>query len=288
MTAINTTILKLIALPVMKIIFFVLVSLAFASSKIFAQASSDNRIDSNFHLYILMGQSNMAGRGEITEKYRNESHPRVFMLDKNNNWVPAHHPLHFDKPIAGVGPGLSFAIRMANQNPGIKVGLIPCAVGGSSINSWQPGGYDSATKTHPYDDAMLRIKLALKSGVIKGMLWHQGESDSQPEAANEYIPKLQVLIQRIRSICDNHQLPVVAGELGRYKQQYQNINTQLHRLPSIVTFTAVASSEDLTDKGDSTHFDSSSAEKLGERFAEKIILLQKSFPFNKKHRKRKS
>ncbi len=104
MTAINTTILKLIALPVMKIIFFVLVSLAFASSKIFAQASFDNRIDSNFHLYILMGQSNMAGRGEITEKYRNESHPWVFMLDKNNNWVPAHHPLHFDKPVAAVGP----------------------------------------------------------------------------------------------------------------------------------------------------------------------------------------
>ncbi len=235
-----------------------------------------------------MGQSNMAGRGEVTGKYKDESHPRVFVLNKNNDWVPAHHPLHFDKPVAAVGPGLSFAVKMANQNPGIKVGLIPCAVGGTSINSWQPGGYDSATKTHPYDDALLRIKLAMKSGVIKGMLWHQGESDSQPEAANEYISKLQTLIQRVRSISNNAQLPVVVGELGRYKLQYQNINTLLNQLPSMVTFTAVASSEGLTDKGDSTHFDSASAEKLGERYAEKMSLLQKSIPSNKKHRKNKS
>jgi len=235
-----------------------------------------------------MGQSNMAGRGEITEKYKDESHPRVFMLNRNNDWVSAHHPLHFDKPVAGVGPGLSFAIKIADQNPAIKVGLIPCAVGGTSINSWQPRGYDSATKTHPYDDALLRIKVAMKSGVIKGMLWHQGESDSNPQAANEYIPKLATLIQRVRSITNNPQLPVVAGELGRYKQQYKIINTQLNRLPSMVSFTAVASSEGLTDKGDSTHFNSPSAEILGERLAEKITHLQKSIPSDRKHRKHKS
>jgi hypothetical protein len=127
----------------------------------------------------------------------------------------------------------------------------------------------------------------MKSGVIKGMLWHQGESDSNPEAANEYIPKLHVLIQKIRSICNNPQLPIVAGELGRYKQQYQHTNIQLKRLPSIVPFTAVASSEGLTDKGDTTHFDSPSAEKLGERFAEKMALLQKIIPPDKKHKKHK-
>jgi hypothetical protein len=251
------------------------------------QNTPNNKIDSNFHLYILMGQSNMAGRGEVIEKYKTESHSRVYMLAKNNEWVAAHHPLHFDKPIAGVGPGLSFAINIANQNPGIKVGVIPCAVGGSSINSWQPAGYDSATKTHPYDEALLRIKVAMKSGVIKGMLWHQGESDSNPEAANEYIPKLEALIQRVRSSCNNPNLPVVAGELGRYKQQYQNINAQLEKLPSTVAFTAVASSDGLTDKGDNTHFDSISAEKLGERFAEKMTLLQKDISTTKKHEKQK-
>lgn len=266
----------------MRIVLTLLFTVAFASPALFAQNNlNTNNIDSNFHLYILMGQSNMAGRGEITEEYKNKNHPAVFMLNKNNEWVPAHHPLHFDKPVAGVGPGLSFAIKMATQNPGIKIGLIPCAVGGTSINSWKPGGYDSATKTHPYDDAEIRIKSAMKSGVIKGMLWHQGESDSKPEAANKYLPKLQTLIAQIRAMCNNKKLPVVAGELGRYKEQYQNINLQLTRLPSIVAFTAVASSEGLTDKGDSTHFNSASAETLGERFAEKMILLEKNIHLNK-------
>lgn len=255
----------------------------------FAQNVNDiNTVDSNFHLYILMGQSNMAGRGEISEEYKNESNPRVFMLDKNNQWVLAHHPLHFDKTVAGVGPGLAFAIKMANENLDIKIGIIPCAVGGTPIRTWQPGSYDSATKKYPYDDAIVRIKAAMKSGVIKGMLWHQGEADSKPEAAAIYIPQLKTLIERIRTITDNASLPVVAGELGRYKEQYQNINNELKKLPATVQSTAVASSEGLTDKGDGSHFNSSSAEKLGVRYAEQMQRLNSQLLSNKKKHKKNS
>ena len=60
----------------------------------------------NFHLYLLVGQSNMAGRGEIQQE-DNTPHPRVLMLSKENRWQPAVEPLHFDKPdIVGTGPGL--------------------------------------------------------------------------------------------------------------------------------------------------------------------------------------
>jgi len=226
------------------------VTFALANLMTFSQNVIDtNTVDQTFHLYVLMGQSNMAGRGVITEEYKNESNSRVFMLDKNNHWMPAHHPLHFDKSVAGVGPGLAFAIKMANENPGIKIGLIPCAVGGTSIRSWKPGGYDSATKKYPYDDAAARIKAAMKSGVIKGMLWHQGEGDSKPAAAVLYIPQLQTLIERIRALTYNATLPVVAGELGRYREQFQTINDELKKLPQTVPHTAVASSEDLVDKG---------------------------------------
>jgi hypothetical protein len=258
----------------MKKSFVMLLSVVLINSTGFTQGSyNTNKIDSNFHLYILAGQSNMSGRGEITEEYKNESNPRVFMLDKNNQWVVAHHPLHFDKSVAGVGPGLAFAIKMANENPGIKIGLVPCAVGGTAIRVWQPGAYDSATKKHPYDDAVARIKEAMKSGVIKGMLWHQGEADSRPEAAAIYIPQLKTLIERIRTLTGNASLPVVAGELGRYRQQLQ-INAELKKLPSMVPNTAVASSEGLTDKGDGSHFSSPSAEKLGERYAEQMKRLE--------------
>ncbi|MEO6844256.1 MAG: sialate O-acetylesterase, partial [Ginsengibacter sp.] len=75
--------------------------------------SQTNTVDSSFDLYLLIGQSNMSGRGVVTEKFKEEGDPNVFMLTKENTWVPAKNPLHFDKPtIVGVGPGLSFGIAM--------------------------------------------------------------------------------------------------------------------------------------------------------------------------------
>lgn len=232
--------------------------------------------DPNFHLYILMGQSNMAGRGPITDELKNDSNTHVFMLNKDSKWVIAKHPLHFDKPkVAGVGPGLAFGIKMAEANPSVKIGLIPCAVGGTPIEHWVPGAYDASTKTHPWDDAELRIREAMKAGVIKGVIWHQGESNSSPEKAKVYLAQLTDLIERVRQLVGNPQLPFVAGELGRYRPVYANINAQLALLPQHVKHTAVASSEGLVHKGDFTHFDGRSATELGKRFAAKMLELQK-------------
>ncbi len=77
----------------------------------------------------------MAGRGTV-EAQDTVINPHVFTLNKNNKWVPAQDPIHFDKTIAGVGLGRSFGIEMAKANPGVNIGLIPCAVGGSPIDAW--------------------------------------------------------------------------------------------------------------------------------------------------------
>ncbi|HYH55279.1 MAG TPA: sialate O-acetylesterase [Anseongella sp.] len=236
---------------------------------------SPERADSNFHIYILMGQSNMAGRGEITEKYRGRGHERLLMLDKNNRWVPAKHPLHFDKPkAAGVGPGLSFGIAMAKARAGLRIGLVPCAVGGTSINRWQAGAFDKPTGTRPWDDAVLRIAAAMKAGTVRGILWHQGEGDSSPEAAAVWLDKLAALIGRLREETGNARLPFVAGELGRYRENYGLINQELARLPEAVPFTSVVSSRGLRHKGDGTHLKSSSASRMGKRFAKEILALE--------------
>jgi len=243
---------------------------------IYAFSHAQPKPDPNFHLYLLAGQSNMAGRGEITGKYKNEGNANVYMLNKNNEWVVAKHPVHFDKPqVAGVGPGLAFALEMANSNRRIKIGIVPCAVGGSSIDVWKTGAYDSATKTYPYDDAMKRVAIAMQQGVFKGILWHQGESNCTPAGAAVYLPKLITLIEQFRDSIHNKNLPFVAGELGRYKDQYDNINKVITQLPEKVPFTAIASSKGLKHKGDMTHFDSPSAEKLGKRFAKEMKRLQR-------------
>lgn len=232
-------------------------------------------VDTNFHLYLLAGQSNMAGRGEISAKFAAEGAPSLLMLNKNNEWVQAKHPLHFDKPkVAGVGPGMAFGIAMAEGSKGVLIGLVPCAVGGSSIDLWKPGAYDSATKTHPYDDAIKRVAIAMKHGVFKGVIWHQGESDSDPKKAAVYLPKLITLIRSLREVTQDPGLPFVAGELGSYKEIYDNINRGLKGLPDAVPHTAVATSLGLIHKGDLTHFDSFSAETLGKRYAKEIKVLQ--------------
>lgn len=253
---------------------FLFFALLFSDLFVSAQSKIDSsRIDTEFHIYLLMGQSNMAGRGKVSGEYATQGDPRVFMLDKNKNWVAAQHPLHFDKAVAGVGPGLAFALKMAQENPRIRIGLVPCAVGGTSIRSWVPGGYDSATKTHPYDDAIARIQTAMKSGVVKGMVWHQGEADSKAEKAALYPAAFKTLTERIRKLTKFPDLPVVAGELGRYKDQYKFINIELNQMTKSLNHFALASSEGLVDNGDNIHFDSPSAETLGKRMAEKMIML---------------
>src|SRR5438477_13185158 len=85
----------------------------------------------DLQLFMLIGQSNMAGRGRIEAADR-EPIPRVLMLNKELEWVPAVDPVHFDKPdIAGVGIARTFGRVLAAANPSATVGLIPAAVGGT-------------------------------------------------------------------------------------------------------------------------------------------------------------
>ena len=255
---------------------FVFLVFLFLAACSVAQQSKKAGPDPGFHLYLLVGQSNMAGRG-LVDAASKEVHPRLMMLDQSNQWVPATDPLHFDKPaVAGVGPGLAFGLEMAGRSPkSVRIGLIPCAVGGSPIDAWQPGGYDKATDTHPYEEALTRARAAQQSGVIKGIIWHQGESDSSPEKAAAYLPKLIALVANLRRDLGDDRLPFVAGELGYYKEAYQRINAQLPLLPRQAAHTAVVSARGLSHKGDVTHFDAASARELGRRYAAAMAPLLK-------------
>lgn len=226
-------------------------------------------VDSPFHLYLLAGQSNMAGRGAVDSESK-QVNPRILMLNRNNEWVVATDPVHFDKPgVAGVGPAIAFAEEMLREDTNIRIGLIPCAWGGSSIKVWQP---DSAYLTgHPYDDAVTRTRIVMRSGILKGILWHQGESDNNTQGAADYAANLQRLIGRFRQTFVLPELPFVAGEIGHFRDA--PVNNSINSLPSIVPYTAVVSAAGLRDKGDRTHFDTPSARELGRRYARAMKLL---------------
>lgn len=232
----------------------------------------------NFHLYLLVGQSNMAGRGKITETDK-VPHPRVLMLSKEKEWVPAVDPLHFDKPVAGVGLGRSFARELAKEDDTVTIGLIPCAVGGSPILSWEPGGFHASTKTHPWDDMLPRAEAALEVGVLKGILWHQGESDSKETLAPEYEKRLHALIVRFRSELNAPDVPFIAGGMGEWKKkpwdQWRRMVDGVHRrLPEKIPNTGFVDVAGLKDK-DGVHFDRESYIELGRRYAAVYRLLNR-------------
>lgn len=235
--------------------------------------------DPNFQLYLLIGQSNMAGRGTVDLESK-QTDSRVEMLTKELTWKPAADPLHFDKSAAGVGPGLSFGKEMAKANPKVRIGLIPCAVGGTSIQVWAPGMLDAATKTHPYDDMLRRVKEAQKTGVLTGIIWHQGESDRSSKV--DYGQSLADLIKLLRKDLNSPDVPFVAGELTSFNPDGLNVgkkskfNEVVQGLATKVKNYACVSGEGLKDKGDRLHYDTASARILGTRYAEKMIELQKN------------
>ena len=232
----------------------------------------------NLHLYLLIGQSNMAGRGPLPSKPL-PVHPRVLMLNKANEWVPASEPLHFDKTIAAAGIGASFAQTMADASPDITIGLIPCAVGGTPLSRWQKDG-------DLYNAAVTRLKIAQQSGTLKGILWHQGESDSGSEStANSYAERCGQMIRDLRHDAGTN-APFVAGELGRFLAEekggkpnyWKRVNEQLHSLPSTVPLTAVVSSAELTHHGDQVHFGTESLRIFGKRYAAAMQTLHHASP----------
>lgn len=216
-------------------------------------------------LFLLIGQSNMAGRGAV-EPEDKIVHPRVFMLTKDLAWAPATDPMHFDKAIAGVGPGASFARTLAEAEPGVTIGLIPAAVGGTSLDQWKPGGA-------LYTAAVTRAREAMKQGRLAGILWHQGESDSASAKASTYATRFAAMIAQLRTDLNAPDVPLIVGETGRFRADAPEINAVLATLPRTVPHCAFVSSEGLTDRGDKLHFDSKSARELGRRYARTWLAL---------------
>ena len=237
-------------------------------------------VKDKLHLYLLMGQSNMAGRGQIGTEDKTP-HPRVLLFTLQDNWEPAVEPVTHDKPgMLGVGPGLAFGKAMAAADPGATIGLVPCAFGGTPLKRWERSG-------DLYSNAVQRARFAMRAGALKGILWHQGESDSGAATnANTYSDRLSRMIQDIRADLGTPDLPFVVGQIGEFlydrgpehSPYARVVNAALAALPGKVPATACAPSKDLKHKGDQLHFDAPSQRELGRRYAAEMLRLQAAKP----------
>lgn len=253
-------------------------------------ASTEPRVTPQAHgfkVFLLIGQSNMAGRGVVEESDR-KGDLRILAQQADGGWVVAREPLHWDKPrVAGVGPGLAFARALLPALPsGTSLGLIPAAFGGTRVAWWQKD-YDGPQRWPggaTYFKNAVACARAVPAGSLAGVLWIQGESDggaAELDGGAAYRRDLHAFIRDLRVELGAPELPFVAATLKPWNTESSRaLNAVYLALPREVAHTAVVntSAPGLAGKlrnkpDDPPHYDSPSARLLGTLFAREMAPL---------------
>lgn len=220
-------------------------------------------------IYVLIGQSNMAGRALIEfQDLDSINHVYLFTGKEENPWEKTANPVNKysrvrkDFAMWKLGLGYGFAMELNNTYPDKKIGLVVNARGGTSIEEWKPGEI--------LYNAALNQKKALKYVVLKGIVWHQGESNAS--TFKSYMPKIIALIKSYRKDFNKKNSPFIVGQLSSDMPVRNDFNTMILKLPNKLKNTGVISSQG-TATIDHTHFDSASQILLGKRYAKDILKL---------------
>ena len=251
--------------------------------------------DPNFHIYLAFGQSNMEGQGDIgsQDKSVDERFQLLWSADAGScnqgaskgKWIKAIPPLAHCQG-AKLGPADYFGRTMVEKtDPQIKVGIIVVAIAGCSIDLFDKTGYANYARSqqswmtqrintyggNPYGRMIEMAKKAQEEGVIKGIIFHQGETD----AGNGQWPS------KVKSVYDNiikdlglgSDIPFLAGEVLRSGSS-SGANNNISKLPQQSKNFYVVSSEGFNQAlgdGQNVHFTSQEYRDFGKRYAEKMI-----------------
>lgn len=218
--------------------------------------------------FLMLGQSNMAGRGFINEvpPIYNE---RIQML-RNGRWQMMTEPINYDRPVAGVSLVSSFADAWCSENKEDTIGLIPCAEGGSSLDDW---AIDKVLFRHAISEA----KFAMETSELAGILWHQGETDSFNGNYKTYYKKLLLIIETLRKELNAPDIPLIIGGLpdflgkegfGKNCTEYALVNKELEKFASEQDNCYFVTAKGLTSNPDGIHIDAVSQRKFGLRYFE--------------------
>jgi len=223
-------------------------------------------------IFIMAGQSNMAGRG-VVEPPDTLSNSRILTINRDNEIIIAKEPLHFYEPnLTGLDCGVSFARELIRHRNSITILLVPAAVGGSSSTQWL--GDSLHRNVRLLSNFKTRVEAVKKYGTMKGILWHQGEADTEAKLIPEYEGRLQKIFAQLRLYCDDATLPIVIGELGSFSENQANwnlINESIHHYVSTDKQAAVVDTDDLKPKDDKVHFNSAGQRIMGERMAKTFL-----------------
>ncbi len=242
-----------------------------------------------FRIFLLMGQSNMAGFGCVRaedpwQPGDRDPVPGALAMGGQctlksgvprgwSRWRPAAHPLHLNQRSAAYGLGLPFALQLREEMPETTIGLIPCAWGGAPIDRLGPG-------SPLYANALRRARIAAKSGMLAGVLWHQGETDAEVDAlAAAHAGKLAALMAALRKDLESPALPFLIGDLAGFGDERRKpefverrriVRDGLRRVAAEDAHAALVESEGLAGV-DAVHFGRGALLEFGRRYAEAYL-----------------
>jgi len=259
-------------------------------------ASQGGSPDPNFHVYLAFGQSNMEGYPGIEAQDKTGVDKRFQMLAaadfanlgrKKGEWYDAVPPLC--RTSTGLCPADYFGRTMVARTPDrITIGVVNVSVAGCKIELFDKETYQAYAATaptwmtsiikeyggNPYQHLVDMAKLAQKRGVIKGILLHQGESNTNDKDWPNKVARIyKSLIQDLGLSAGN--IPLLAGETVNADQQgaTASVNTIIAELPKVLPNSYVISSKGCECRPDHLHFTPAGCRELGKRYAEKMIEL---------------
>ena len=253
-------------------------------------------VDPNFYIFLCFGQSNMEGAARPEAQDLVSAGPRFLLMPavddaqrgrKMGQWCEATPPLC--RPNNGLTPVDYFGRTLITSLPkDIRVGVIHVAIGGIKIEGFMPSEIAEYVKTapgwmkgmleaygnNPYERLVTLAKKAQQDGVIKGVLMHQGESNTgDPEWANKVQKVYDQLLGDLQ--LKPEEVPLLAGEVvqANGKGQCIAMNKQIDELPKTIHTAQVISSTGCTSGADNLHFDAAGYRELGCRYGEKMAQL---------------
>lgn len=228
---------------------------------------------------LAIGQSNMAGRGILGEVPQTDN-PDCLMF-RMADWRPLRDPVNVDRNVtegafrSGVGPQSGFADELSRLTDA-RIGMIPCADGGTKVCKWMPG--------RPlFEHAVMQTELAKRSSRLAGIIWHQGESDARSTDPEEYKAGLIRLLTELRRRLGAETLPLVLGEISEHITEewripldgIRAVNRAIREAAEVLPRCAVVSVQDLEIQADGVHFSARAQRILGKRYAAAFYYLMK-------------
>ena len=252
--------------------------------------------DPNFHIYLCFGQSNMEGQGDIeaqdqTVNSRFQVMQAVACTGRPQNvWRTATPPIA--RCNTKLGPSDYFGREMiANLPANVKVGIVHVSIAGSKIEIFDKANYQTYLNSlgandqyiknianeyggNPYARLVELAKLAQADGVIKGILIHQGESNTGDQAWPTKVRGVYTNLLTDLGLSASN-VPLLAGEVVDAAQGgiCASMNTIINTLPNTIPTAYIISSSGCTDQTDNLHFNSAGYRLLGIRYAQKMLTL---------------